>query len=112
MRKVFIGSIITALAIEIAGAAANLISFYVSGEFIFAHMITGGEWMGWSGFGMLLNRTYPMSSPEHPVSGSTWISFHPGSLIRTLVLSFAAAFVILLIIHLVRKKFASKASKA
>ena len=112
MRKVFIGSIITALAIEIAGAAANLISFYVSGELIFAHMITGGEWMGWSGFGMLLNRTYPMSSPEHPASGSTWISFHPGSLVRTLVLSFAAAFVILLIIHLVRKKFASKASKA
>ena len=112
MRKVFIGSIITALAIEIAGAAANLISFYVSGEFIFAKMILGGEWMGWSGFGMLLNRTYPMSSPEHPVSGSTWISFHPASLIRTLVLSFAAAFVILLIIHLIRKKFASKASKA
>jgi large-conductance mechanosensitive channel len=68
--------------------------------------------MGWSGFGMLLNRTYPMSSPDHPVSGSTWISFHPGSLIRTLVLSFAAAFVIFLIIHLVRKKKASKASKA
>ena len=45
MRKVIISSIITALAIEIAGAAANLISFYVSGDFIFAHMITGGEWM-------------------------------------------------------------------
>ena len=108
MKKVFIRSMITALAVEAAGAAVNLISYSVSKEFLFAFRLYGGEWMGWSGFGMLLNKTYPMSSIDHPVSGSTWISFDPASLIATLLGSFAAAFVIFFIIRQVRKRKTAK----
>ena len=104
MKKLLIKSIIAAFAIEIIGAAVNLISYAVNGRFLLAKQILGGEWMGWSGFGMLLNRTFPMSSQEHPVSGSTWISFDPGSLVMTLSAGVVISFIFLGIIKLARKK--------
>ena len=91
MKKLLIKSTIAAFAIEIIGAAVNLISYAVNGR-------------GWSGFGMLLNRTFPMSSQDHPVSGSTWISFDPGSLVMTLLAGYVIAFIFFGIIGLVKKK--------
>lgn len=104
MKKLLIKSTIAAFAIEIIGAAANLISYTVNGRFLLAKQLYGGEWMGWSGFGMLLNRTYPMSSQDHPVSGSTWISFDPGSLVLTLLGGFVISFIVFGIIRLASKK--------
>ena len=103
MKKLLIKSTIAA-AIEIIGAAVNLISYAVNGRFLLAKQLVGGEWMGWSGFGMLLNRTFPMSSQDHPVSGSTWISFDPGSLVMTLLAGYVIAFIFFGIIGLVKKK--------
>ena len=104
MKKQLIKSIIAAFAIEIIGAAVNLISYAVNGRFLLAKQILGGEWMGWSGFGLLLNRTFPMSSQEHPVSGSTWISFDPSSLVMTLLGGYVISFIIFGIMSLVKKK--------
>ena len=104
MKKLLIKSIIAAFAIEIIGAAVNLISYTVNGRFLLAKQLYGGEWMGWSGFGMLLNRTFPMSSQDHPVSGSTWISFDTGSLVLTLLASFVIAFIFLGLIGSAKKK--------
>ena len=104
MKKLLIKSIIAAFAIEIIGAASNLISYTVNGRFLLAKQLYGGEWMGWSGFGMLLNRTYPMSSQDHPVSDSTWISFDPGSLVLTLLGGFVISFIVFGIIRLASKK--------
>ena len=104
MKKLLTKSIIAAFAIEIIGAAVNLISYAVNGRFLFAKQILGGEWMGWSGFGLLLNRTFPMSSQEHPVSGSTWISFDPSSLVMTLLGGYVISFIIFGIMSLVKKK--------
>ena len=104
MKKLLIKSTIAAFAIEIIGAAANLISYTVNGRFLLAKQLYGGEWMGWSGFGMLLNRTFPMSSQDHPVSGSTWISFDPGSLVLTLLGGFVISFIVFGIIRLASKK--------
>ena len=104
MKKQLLKSTIAAFAIEIIGAAANLISYTVNGRFLLAKQLYGGEWMGWSGFGMLLNRTFPMSSQDHPVSGSTWISFDPGSLVMTLLAGYVIAFIFFGIIGLVKKK--------
>ena len=104
MKKLLIKSIIAAFAIEIIGAASNLISYTVNGRFLLAKQLYGGEWMGWSGFGMLLNRTFPMSSQDHPVSGSTWISFDPGSLVLTLLGGFVISFIVFGIIRLASKK--------
>ena len=56
MKRLLIKSTIAAFAIEIIGAAVNLISYAVNGRFLLAKQLVGGEWMGWSGFGMLLNR--------------------------------------------------------
>ena len=86
MKKVCISTLIATLAVEIVGVIVNLISYAVSGDFLLAMTIQGGEWIGQSGFGLLLNRTYPMSTPDHPVSGSEWISFDLSSLILTLVI--------------------------
>ena len=104
MKKLLTKSIITAFEIEIIGATVNLISYTVNGRFLLAKQLYGGEWMGWSGFGMLLNRTYSMSSQDHPVSGSTWISFDPGSLVMTLLAGFVIGFIFFGIIGLVKKK--------
>ena len=104
MKKLLIKSTIAAFAIEIIGAAVNLISYTVNGRFLLAKQLYGGEWMGWSGFGMLLNRTFPMSSQDHPVSGSTWISFDPGSLVLTLLGGFVISFIVFGIIRLASKK--------
>ena len=104
MKKLLIKSIIAAFAIEIIGAAVNLISYAVNGRFLLAKQILGGEWMGWSGFGLLLNRTFPMSTQDHPVSGSTWISFDPGSLVMTLLAGFVISFIFFGIIGLAKKE--------
>ena len=96
-------SIIAAFAIEIIGAAVNLISYAINGSFLLAKQLYGGEWMGWIGFGMLLNRTFPMSSQEHPVSGSAWISFDPGSLVLTLLAGFVISFIVFGVIRLAKK---------
>ena len=104
MKKLLIKSTIAAFAIEIIGAAANLISYTVNGRFLLAKQLVGGEWMGWSGFGMLLNRTFPMSSQDHPVSGSAWISFDPSSLVLTLLGGFIISFIVFGIISLAKKK--------
>ena len=104
MKKILIKSTIAAFAIEIIGAAANLISYTVNGRFLLAKQLYGGEWMGWSGFGMLLNRTFPMSSQDHPVSGSTWISFDPGSLVMTLLAGVVISFIFFGIISWAKKK--------
>ena len=104
MKKLLTKSIIAAFAIEIIGAAVNLISYAVNGRFLLSKQLYVGEWMGWSGFGMLLNRTFPMSSQDHPVSGSTWISFDPGSLVLTLLGGFVISFIVFGIIRLASKK--------
>ena len=103
MKKLLIKSTIAAFVIEIIGAAVNLISYASNGRFLFAKQLIGGEWMGWRGFGMLLNRTFPMSTHEHPVSGSTWISFDPSSLVTTLLTGFVISFIVLGIIRWARK---------
>ena len=103
MKKILTKSIIAAVVIEIIGAAVNLISYRANGSFLLAKQLYGGEWMGWIGFGMLLNRTFPMSSQDQPVSGSTWISFDPGSLILTLLAGFVVSFIVFSALRLIRK---------
>lgn len=103
MKKLLTKSIIAAVVIEIIGAAVNLISYTSNGSFLLAKQLYGGEWMGWIGFGMLLNRTFPMSSQDQPVSGSTWISFDPGSLILTLLAGFVVSFIVFSALRLIRK---------
>ncbi|MCR5594228.1 MAG: hypothetical protein K6G12_00115 [Lachnospiraceae bacterium] len=112
MKKVFIRSIIAAVAVEITGAAINLVSYAVNGEFPLAIMILGGEWMGWRGFGLLLNHTYAMSSPDNPnAHDSTWIDFAPRSLVSTLLVSFMISFAVFFIIYLVKKYWPASRQK-
>lgn len=108
MKKVWLGSLIGALAVEITGAAANLQFYAITGDFLVYFPLQGGEWKGESGFGMLLNHTYPMSTFDHPVSGSVWIDFDPASLIFTLIFAFVHFFVIFFIIHKVKEKRAQR----
>lgn len=105
MKKNIIQSLITAVILEAIGVIINLITYHVSGEFFLAQVLYGGEWQGWRGFGMVLNKVWPMViSDAEPFKVSSWISFDFTSLYATLCLGFWLSFIVYNIMYPVRKK--------
>ena len=106
MKKVLIKSLICAATFEIIGVVINLIYFAIDKEFLLAIPRQGGEWKGCQGFGMMLNHTYPMASPDWPGSGTgrTWIEFDPFSLVLTLIVAFSIFFLIFSLRYEAKKK--------
>ena len=105
MKKNIIRSLITAVILETIGVIINLITYHFSGEFILAQELYGGEWQGWRGFGMVLNKVWPMViSDAKPFIVSSWISFDFASLLVTLCVGFLLSFVVYNIMYPVRKK--------
>jgi len=72
----------------------------------------GGEWKGCQGFGMMLNHTYPMASPDWPGSGTgrTWIEFDPFSLVLTLIVAFSIFFLIFSLRYKAKKNIQEQAN--
>ena len=108
MKKNIIRSLIAAVLLEAVGVIINLLSYCFSGEFLLAQKLYGGEWEGWRGFGMVLNKVWPMFiSDTEPIKVSSWISFDFTSLYVTLVMGFWLSFIVCTIISFmypVRKK--------
>lgn len=104
MKKILLKSLITASVIELAGAIINLISYFADGTFILAKKLYGGECVEQCGFGLLLTRIYPMDTAHDTHAGSTRISIDMPSLLFTLAAGFAAAFIVFLILHIVKKE--------
>ena len=106
MKKVLIKSLIGAVAFEIIGVVINLICYAFYGDFLLYIPRSGGEWKGSQGFGMMLNHTYPMASPDWPGSGTgrTWIEFDPFSLVLTLIVAFSIFFLIFSLRYKAKKK--------
>lgn len=102
MKKVFVRSLITALAINTIGAIINLVSYFSNKTFLLAQTINSGEWQGRRGFGLILQRT----QPDYPVLVSeaykvkTSISLDFFSLIFTLTVGFMLGFVIFVMIDM------------
>ena len=97
MKRILKKSLIVSLAVCTAGFLINLVSWLLAGRLVFYRTLSGGEWMGYEGFGLLVNRTFPMSSADHPVSGSTWLTFDPSGLIVPLLAVFVLTAAVLTI---------------
>ena len=106
--KALLLSLASSVGLTAIGLVINLVSYHTSGDLLFCRHLTGGEWIGQEGFGLLLNHTYPLTVDGYTYGSSRiWIEFSPDSLIKCLVMFFVIALVILLptflIIHKIKK---------
>ncbi len=100
MKRILTKSFAIALIITASGFLTNLISYFIHGSLVFCRTLYGGEWIGYSGFGLLVNHTFPMTTPDDPVaSGSTWLEFYPSSLIAPLIITFLIAFAVVFVLE-------------
>lgn len=95
MKNIILKSIIISLGINIMFLIINLVSYFSANRLFLAIKLSGGEWMGYSGFGIMMNKTYPMSTVDKAVMGKTWLSIDPFSFLIPFIVIFALTFVIL-----------------
>lgn len=89
--------------VNAAGFLTNLIAYHSVGRLIFYKELWGGEWVGYYGFGILMNRTFPLTVAGDPdANGHTWLSFDPKSLLLSVAAVFLIMFVVLLLIRVVK----------
>ena len=104
MKKIILRSVIIAAAVNLAGFLTNLVTYMTARKMYLCRRLSGGEWMGWQGFGLLMEKTFPMSSIDEPVTGSTWLSFDPISLLPTLIAVFLLVLIVSLVIRGIKVK--------
>ena len=110
--KTILFSLISSVGFTAAGFLINLISYLTTENLFFYQKLTGGEWTGQEGFGLLLNHTWPFEWEGQVVTRERiWIEFSPQSLIRPLVLSFIIAFVFILLLRLLINNRKNKTSQ-
>lgn len=81
-----------------AGFLINLVSYLLFKDFPLGITQWGGDYSGKSGFGLLLNRVYPMTAMNEPAPQNTvWLSFEPVSLVISLVAVFVISLICILI---------------
>ena len=102
LRSVIISAIISAV-INMAGFFTNLIAYHTTGKLVFYKELLGGEWVGYYGFGILMNRTFPMTLAGDPnANGQTWLSFDPKGLLLQVAAAFLGVLAISIVIRLVK----------
>ena len=85
------------------GFLINLLGYLISKDIPLGITQWGGDYSGKSGFGLLLNRVYPMTKVGDSVPrNTTWLTFEPVSLIMSLVAVFVIALVCLVISALLK----------
>ena len=100
MKKILIKSALISLGINLVGLIINLITFFAFGSVFLAIPLYGGEWCGYMGFGVMMNKTFPMTTSSEAVEGNKWLSVSPLSFI----IPFIIFFVITLVIQLIKQK--------
>lgn len=79
----------------------NLISYLLFRNIPLGMPFGGGEWEGRVGFGMMRNRTFPLTYEGNGITGKIWLSVEPISFI----VSFIVVFIItIIIIRAISKK--------
>ena len=110
LKKALLFSLIPTVVITGGGMLLNFIYFMNTEELLFYTTITGGEYIGQKGFGLLQNHVYPMYvGGVQQGRDRIWLEFSPDSLIQTLLVVFICSFIILAIVFLL---IAGKKSKA
>lgn len=95
MKKIILKSILISLILNIVCLIVNLVTYLRFKKIFLALKFSGGEWGGTTGFGIMINKTYPMSTQDAVVTGKTWLSVDPISFLIPFVIIFVIAFVIL-----------------
>lgn len=99
-------SLIASVGMTAIGFLINLISYLTTKNLLLCQKLTGGEWTGQEGFGLLLNHTWPFQWEGQVVSEERiWIEFSPQSLIPPLFLCFFIAFVIIFPLRVKKSRF-------
>lgn len=99
-------ALISSVGLTAIGSLINLISYFTTKNLLLYRRLTGGEWTGQEGFGLLLNHTWPFQWDGQVVTkGRIWIEFSPKSLIYALILCFLIAFVIIFPFRVKKEKF-------
>ena len=109
MKRSLLLAAVGSVIVNAAGFLTNLIAYHTVGRLIFFKELCGGEWVGYYGFGILMNRTFPMTIAGDPdANGRTWLSFDPKSLLLSVAAVFLIMLVILLLIRLVKSGIRKK----
>ena len=103
MKKVWIRALITAAVITLTGMVINLVSYAVSGKFLLATRMNGGECTEWRGFGLLLRKIIPLDPVHAPGAGRTVIGLDLTSLLITFAAGFVLGWVIFFLVRLARR---------
>lgn len=111
MKKIILTSAIVSIAVSLAGFLTNLYTYANFRKMYLCRQLYGGEWMGWQGFGLLMEKTFPLTTADDPAaSGSTWLSFDPVSLVVPLIVVFLTVFSVLFVIRMIRKSVQTRKS--
>ena len=109
MKRSLLLAGVVSFIVNAAGFLTNLIAYHSVGRLIFYKELWGGEWVGYYGFGILMNRTFPLTVAGDPnANGRTWLSFDPKSLLLSVAAVFLIMFVILLLIRVVKARISRK----
>ena len=100
MKHIIKKSLLISGIVNLLGIAINLLTYFVMKKMFLCIIYSGGEWVGYDGFGIMMNKTCPMSaSPNQDIQGETWLSFEPISLLVTYILFFVIVFTVLLVLR-------------
>ena len=69
MKKIILKSVFVSFGINIMSLIINLFTYFSVNKLFLAIRLSGGECMEYSGFGIRMNRTYPMSTTDNIVKG-------------------------------------------
>ena len=98
-------ALISSVSLTAIGFLINLISYLTTKELILCRDLTGGEWSGQEGFGILLNHTWPFQWDGQVVTRErVWIEFSPQSLIFPLVIFFVISLIVFLLINKIKNR--------
>ena len=112
-KRVLKKSIIISCTVSGVGFFINLISYLLFKDFPLGITRWGGDYSGKSGFGLLLNRVYPMTAMGEPAPKNTvWLSFEPVSLVISIVAVFAVSLICILIWDVLKNRNADKRQNA
>ena len=100
MKHIIKKSLLISGIVNLLGIAINLLTYFVMKKMFLCITYSGDEWVGYDGFGIMMNKTFPMSaSPNQVIQGETWLSFEPISLLVTYILFFVIVFTVLLVLR-------------
>ena len=112
-KRVLKKSIIISCTVSGVGFFINLISYLLFKDFPLGITQWGGDYSGKSGFGLLLNRVYPMTAMgEASPQNTVWLSFEPVSFVISIVAVFVVSLICMLIWDVLKNRNADKRQNA